>query len=187
MWAFSSTFLGVHRGKRVKDDRFFYRMSGCWEDSFLKWGYPQIINVDWIFHYNPTILGIHHLWKAQYFYICWVRLGYWFPGTAPICNWSHAEWREVVLHHWHASNMYDMEVSENRGTLNHPRLFKYMLVLKPMVLGHPSFRKRHIHNKRVLGACRCFFSFEVFPENLWDIYHELCSTISLYLVHLSTS
>jgi hypothetical protein len=62
-----------------------------------------------------------------------------------------------------------------------------MLVLKPMVLGHPSFRKRHIHNKRVLGACRCFFSFEVCPENLWDIYHELCSTISLYLVHLSTT
>jgi hypothetical protein len=51
-----------------------------------------------------------------------VCLGYWFPGTAPIRNWSHAEWREVVLHHWHASNMYDMEVSENRGTLNHPKL-----------------------------------------------------------------
>ena len=31
--------------------------------SFLKWGYPQIIHVNWIFPYKPSISGYPHIWK----------------------------------------------------------------------------------------------------------------------------
>ena len=34
--------------------------------GFLKWGYPQIIHFNGMFHYKPTILGYPHLWKSPY-------------------------------------------------------------------------------------------------------------------------
>ena len=34
--------------------------------GLLKWGYPQIIHVNMIFHYKPSILGYPHLWKPPY-------------------------------------------------------------------------------------------------------------------------
>ena len=38
--------------------------------AFLKWGvppnHPQIIHFSGIFHYKPSILGYHHLWKPPY-------------------------------------------------------------------------------------------------------------------------
>ena len=36
--------------------------------GFLKWGYPQIIHLNGIFHYKPTVLGYPHLWKTPYIY-----------------------------------------------------------------------------------------------------------------------
>ena len=33
--------------------------------SFLKWGYPQIIHLNRIFHYKRSILGIPHWWKPR--------------------------------------------------------------------------------------------------------------------------
>ena len=35
---------------------------GC----FLKWRYPQIIHFNRVFHYEPSILGYHHLRKHPY-------------------------------------------------------------------------------------------------------------------------
>jgi hypothetical protein len=37
---------------------------------FPKWGYPQIIHFDRIFHYKPSILGYPHLWKPPTMYSC---------------------------------------------------------------------------------------------------------------------
>ena len=34
--------------------------------GFPKWGYPQIIYINAIFHYKPSISGIPHLWKPPY-------------------------------------------------------------------------------------------------------------------------
>ena len=33
--------------------------------GFLQWGHPQIIRFKKIFHYEPSILGIPHLWKRH--------------------------------------------------------------------------------------------------------------------------
>ena len=33
--------------------------------GFLKWGYPQIIHSNGIFHYKPSIWGYPHLWKPH--------------------------------------------------------------------------------------------------------------------------
>ena len=35
--------------------------------GFLKWGYPQIIYFNWIFHYKQSILGYPHLWKPSFY------------------------------------------------------------------------------------------------------------------------
>ena len=35
---------------------------GC----FQKWGYPQIIHFNKVFHYKPSILGYHYFWKHPY-------------------------------------------------------------------------------------------------------------------------
>ena len=37
----------------------------CPNGGFLKWGYPQIIHFNGIFHYKPTILGYLHLWNPH--------------------------------------------------------------------------------------------------------------------------
>ena len=37
--------------------------------GFLKWGYPQIINFNMIFHYKPSILRYPHLWKPPHGFI----------------------------------------------------------------------------------------------------------------------
>ena len=34
--------------------------------GFLKWGYPQIIRFNRLFHYKQSICGYHHLWKPPY-------------------------------------------------------------------------------------------------------------------------
>ena len=34
--------------------------------GFLKWGFPQIIHFNRIFHYKPSIFRYHHLWKPPY-------------------------------------------------------------------------------------------------------------------------
>ena len=34
-------------------------------DGFLKWGYPQIILFNRIFHYKASILGYPHVWKPR--------------------------------------------------------------------------------------------------------------------------
>ena len=44
--------------------------------GFLKWGYPQIIHLNMIFHYKPTILGYSHLWNPHIMpkFVCQVAL-----------------------------------------------------------------------------------------------------------------
>ena len=37
---------------------------------FLKWGYPEIIHVNGIFYYKPSIVGYPLLGKPSYFNIC---------------------------------------------------------------------------------------------------------------------
>ena len=41
--------------------------------GFLKWWYPQIIHINRVFHYKPSILGYHHFGKHRYVVMsfCW--------------------------------------------------------------------------------------------------------------------
>ena len=55
--------------------------------AFLKWGYPQIIHANRIFHYKPSIFGYHHLWK---------------PSCLPQTSWSDIQLchKNAYIHRW---------------------------------------------------------------------------------------
>ncbi len=38
----------------------------CWYGCFKKWGYPQIIHFNRVFHYKPSIWGYPYFWKHPY-------------------------------------------------------------------------------------------------------------------------
>jgi hypothetical protein len=62
------TFSGLQKANiyREKNSFIIHHVSSLESVHVLKWGYPEIIHLNRIFHYKPTILGIHHLWKPPF-------------------------------------------------------------------------------------------------------------------------
>ena len=62
------TRISKHRTKKHPNEmskqtkKSSQETNGC----FQKWGYPQIINFNRVFHYKPSILGYPYFWKHPY-------------------------------------------------------------------------------------------------------------------------
>ena len=63
-----SHILGASKGQYLqgKNSLIIHHVSSLESVHVLKWGYPEIIHLNRIFHYKPTILGVHHLWKPPF-------------------------------------------------------------------------------------------------------------------------
>jgi hypothetical protein len=66
------TFSGLQKANiyREKNSFIIHHVSSLESVHVLKWGYPEIIHLNRIFHYKPTILGIPYLWKPPYVELC---------------------------------------------------------------------------------------------------------------------
>ncbi len=70
---------------------------GC----FQKWGYPQIIHPNRVFHYKPSILRYHYFWKHPWYDMIWydmiwmIHIGF-SKSLKLIPNWC----KKFPLNHW---------------------------------------------------------------------------------------
>ena len=127
----SSSFSGV-KPQSPPDGWSWKRLHSSY-GAFLKWGYPQSIHANRIFHYKPSIFGYHHLWK---------------PSCLPQTSWSDIQLchKNAYIHRWTSAVGGDISrfVTHLYVSPDYQALLYPSNVPVPRCCSHSSCPRRHL-------------------------------------------